>query len=89
MLGLAMPSAHAQLAHQLFEIVITKHGESCTGIAKAQAIGTSTEGDSLVAVVCSNGGNHVVRLHKNNAVSYLSSCATLASETGLRCFAPR
>lgn len=77
----------AQLADRAFQLVITRFGKPCKTVEKTQAIGTSSSGDALVAVACSGGGRHVVRIHKDNSVSYMTSCAELESQTGISCFA--
>ncbi|MBK1719388.1 hypothetical protein [Thiocystis violacea] len=86
--ALAMVAAptYSQLAYQAFEYVISKHGQRCDAVTRTQAIGTGSNGDALVAVACSNGGEHVVSIRKDNALSYMTSCASLESRAGIRCF---
>ncbi|EXJ15932.1 hypothetical protein [Imhoffiella purpurea] len=80
-----MPTG-AELADRLFLAAITRFGGPCQGIARTQAIGTSSNGEALVAVACKHGGRHVLRIHTDNTVSYMTPCADFESRTGLRCF---
>ncbi|MBK1722963.1 hypothetical protein CKO23_11975 [Thiocystis violacea] len=82
-----MDPAQSQLADAGFRIVISKAGEDCEAIEKTQAIGTVSSGDTLVAVACSGAGQYVVRIHKDNSLSYMTSCEEFKSQTGIRCFA--
>jgi hypothetical protein len=85
-LALAVAPAKAQLAQQAFQIVITRAGNDCQSIETTRAIGTGSNRDALVAVACTNGGRHVVSIHRDNSVSYMSSCQAFEAGTGLVCF---
>ena len=85
-LALAVAPAKAQLAQQAFQIVITRAGNDCRSIETTRAIGTGSNGDALVAVACANGGRHVISIHSDNSVSYMSSCQAFEAGTGLVCF---
>ncbi|AFL75628.1 hypothetical protein [Thiocystis violascens] len=85
-LALSAAPARAQLALQAFQIVINRSGENCKTIETTQPIGTSSGGDTLVAVACANGGRHVVRIHQDNSVSYMTLCDEFKTRTGIRCF---
>ncbi|WP_240905546.1 hypothetical protein [Thiorhodococcus mannitoliphagus] len=85
-LALAATPALAQLALQAFEIVLARAGVSCDAIDRTQPIGTASSGDTLVAVACKNGERQVVRIHKNNSVSYMTTCSELKTRTGIACF---
>lgn len=87
--ALAAPSVHAQLAQQAFQVVITRAGNDCQAIERTRALGTGSNTDSLVAVACAKGGHHVVAIHRDNSVSYMSSCEAFAAATGLACFEGR
>ncbi|WP_281358213.1 hypothetical protein [Allochromatium humboldtianum] len=39
-----------------------------------------------MAVACANGGRHVVSIHSDDSVSYMTSCQTFEAGTGLACF---
>lgn len=84
----ASPAA-AQLAQQAFQVVITRAGHDCQGIENTRALGTGSNTDALVAVACAKGGHHVVAIHRDNSVSYMSSCEAFATGTGLACFEDR
>lgn len=70
----------------IFQSVITKNGKSCPRVTASEAIGTVEGGDALIAVACSNGDRHVLRLDSNDNVSYVSSCAIFESQSGVECF---
>ena len=84
----ALP-AHAQLAQQAFQVVITRAGHDCPGIEHTRALGTSTNKVALVAVACTKGGSHVVAIHRDNRLSYMSSCEAFETGTELACFEDR
>lgn len=86
MLALAVAPAEAQLAQRAFQIVISRAGNECQNIETTRALGTGSNGDALVAVACANGGRHVVSIHSDNSVSYMSSCQAFEAGTGLVCF---
>lgn len=86
LLALAVSPVKAQLAQQAFQIVITRAGGDCRNIETTRALGTGSNGDALVAVACTNGGRHVVSIHTDNSVSYMSSCQAFEAGTGLKCF---
>ncbi|WP_295405173.1 hypothetical protein [uncultured Thiocystis sp.] len=83
---MAASPAHAQLAQQAFQVVITRAGHDCQGIERTRALGTSTNKVALVAVACTKGGSHVVAIHRDNSLSYMSSCEAFETGTGLTCF---
>jgi len=89
LLALAVAPAKAQLAQQAFQIVITRAGGACQNIETTRALGTGSNGDALVAVACAGGGRHVVSIHSDNSVSYMSSCQAFEAGTGLMCFNAR
>jgi hypothetical protein len=82
----AVSPAAAQLAQQAFQVVITRAGHDCQAIERTRALGTGSNTDALVAVACAKGGGHVVAIHRDNSVSYMSSCEAFATGTGLACF---
>lgn len=86
-LTLMAGTAAAQSAERIFQGVITSEGNACPSVTRMQAIGTIEGGDAMVAVACSNGDRHVMRLADDNEVSYIASCATLAATTDAECFA--
>jgi hypothetical protein len=86
---LAASPAHAQLAQQAFQIVITRAGNDCQSIETTRALGRGSNGDALVAVACTKGGHHVVSIHSDNSLSYMSSCEAFETGTGLTCFDSR
>ncbi|MFD2113899.1 hypothetical protein [Thiorhodococcus fuscus] len=81
----ALPTGQ-QLAERLFQAAISRFGGPCQGIERTRALGTGSNGAALVAVACTKGGRHVLRIHADNTVSYMSPCADFESLTGLRCF---
>lgn len=85
-LSVSMTPAYPQLAEHLFKAVIERAGDGCGAVAKTQPIGTTSNGDALVAVACSNGGRHVVQVLKDNSVAYVSSCSALKAAAGISCF---
>ena len=85
-LALMAPPASAQLAQQAFQIAVDRFGDRCQGIETTRPLGTASNGDSLVAVACTNGGQHVISIHKDNSVSYMSPCQTFEAGTGIKCF---
>jgi hypothetical protein len=85
-LALVAAPASAQLAQQAFQIVIDRQGERCETIQTTRPLGTATNGDALVAVACANGGRHVVCIHKDNRVSYMTPCRAFETRTGIPCF---
>jgi len=85
-LTLALAPAKAQLAQQAFQIVINRAGNDCPNIEATRALGIGSNGDALVAVACTNGGRHVVSIHGDNSVSYMSACQVFETSTGLVCF---
>lgn len=88
-LAVAASSAHAQLAQQAFQVVVTRAGHDCQDIERTRALGTSSNKDALVAVACTQGGRHVVAIHSDNSLSYMSSCEAFETGTGLACFEDR
>ena len=88
-LAVAASPAAAQLAQQAFQVVITRAGHACQTIERTRALGTGSNTDALVAVACARGGGHVVAIHRDNSVSYMSSCEAFATATGLACFEGR
>lgn len=86
MLALGAAPASAQLAQQAFQIVIDRFGEPCPTIKTTRPLGTASNGDTLVAVACTNGGQHVVSIHKDNSVSYMTPCSAFETRTGITCF---
>lgn len=76
----------AQLAQQGFQIAIDRFGDRCQGIETTRPLGTASNGDALVAVACTNGGQHVVSIHPDNSVSYMTSCRVFETRTGIPCF---
>jgi hypothetical protein len=82
-------TANAQSVKQILQSAINKKGENCQAVTATQAIGTSTGGDALIAVACSGGERHVVSIHKDNSVSYVSSCGIFESTTGAKCFSSK
>ena len=86
-MALAPWPSTAQTALQIFQSTIAARGIGCDAVAKAEPIGTGSNGDALVAVACSGGGQHVVRIRRDNSVSYMSSCADLKARTAIQCFA--
>ena len=86
LLALAVAPAKAQLAQQAFQIVITRAGGACQNIETTRALGTGSNGDALVAVACANGGRHVVSIHNDDSVYYMTSCQKFEAGTGLACF---
>ena len=89
LLAVGVSPAMAQLAQQAFQIVITRAASDCPGIGTTRPLGTGSNGDTLVAVACTNGERHVVAIHADNSVSYMSSCRTFETGTGLACFETR
>ncbi|MTW23065.1 hypothetical protein [Allochromatium palmeri] len=85
-LTVAASPAAAQLAQQAFQVVITRAGHDCQGIERTRALGAGSNTDALVAVACTRGGRHVVAIHTDNSVSYMSACEAFATGTGLVCF---
>ncbi len=79
-------TANAQSVEQIFQSVITRDGQSCQAVTAKEPIGTVEGGDALIAVACSGGERHVVRIHADNSVSYVSSCAIFQSQTSVECF---
>ncbi|MDT0635086.1 hypothetical protein [Spectribacter hydrogenoxidans] len=86
-LTLMAGAAAAQSAERIFQGVITSEGNACPSVTRMQAIGTIEGGDAMVAVACSNGDSHVVRIANDNQVSYIGSCGTLSAMTDAECFA--
>lgn len=74
---LAASGVHAQSVERIFQSAITRDGKACAQVTDAQAIGTVEGGDALIAVACSDGRHHVVRIHSNDSVSYVSTCGML------------
>jgi hypothetical protein len=85
-LTVAASPAAAQLAQQAFQVVITRAGHDCQAIERTRALGAGSNTDALVAVACAKGAHHVVAIHRDNSVSYMSSCEAFATGTGLACF---
>lgn len=86
-LALMAAQASAQLAQQAFQLVIDRAGEDhCQTIETTRPIGTASNGDALVAVACTKGGRHVVCIHADNSVSYMTSCPAFKARTGITCF---
>ncbi len=85
-LALMAAPASAQLAQQAFQIAIDRFGAPCRGIETTRPLGTASNGDALVAVACTNGGHHVVSIHRDNSVSYMSPCQAFETGTGITCF---
>ncbi|WP_295409160.1 hypothetical protein [uncultured Thiocystis sp.] len=85
-IALVAAPASAQLAQQAFQIAVDRFGDRCQGVETTRALGTASNGDALVAVACTNGGRHVVAIHTDNSVSYLSPCQAFETRTGITCF---
>jgi hypothetical protein len=79
LLAVAASPATAQLAQQAFQVVITRAGHDCQAIERTRTLGTGSNTDALVAVACTPDGHHVVAIHRDNSVSYMSSCEAFAA----------
>lgn len=84
----ATTNAAAQSPEQLAQRVITEEGITCPSVTSMRAMGMIGDtGDAAIAVACSDGGRHAVRLHVNDTLSYISSCSMLEATSGAECFA--
>ncbi|WP_209262485.1 hypothetical protein [Thiorhodococcus minor] len=88
-LALAASPIHAELVEGGFQVVITMAGHDCAAIERTQPIATLASGDTLVGVACKGGDRYVVRIHKDNSISYMTPCSELKSRTGISCFGSR
>lgn len=76
------PSPEAAI---ILQAAINAEGESCPQVTDAQPLGISTNDDAIVAVSCSDGGRHVVRIRPDDSVGYVSSCTVWAATSGQSC----
>lgn len=85
--ALALATASAQPAKRQYRDAITDHGGSCSAVTESQAIDATASGDPLVAVACSNGSRHVVRIMGNARVVYVATCRVFEITNDAECFA--
>lgn len=68
-----------------FLAAINAEGKDCEAITAASPIGMVDNGDALINVVCSNGSGHVIRIHQDNSIDYLSTCSIFLATTNKAC----
>lgn len=77
---------HAQTVNQMAQASINADGKDCPAVTTVKALGTTDEGTPLIAVACSNGTRHVLKILPNDTLEYLSTCAVFESFASIKCF---
>lgn len=79
--------ASAQSVEDILQATINAKGKACEKVTATNAIGTDTNGTPIIAAACSDGGRYVLEINATGtAVTYVSTCSTFTSVSGIECF---
>ena len=81
----AAPAAYPQSA-QILQAAVDDAGKSCPSVTKMKSMGVDENGDAVFAVACAGADSHVVLIHEDYSVSYISACSVYLAKTGRKCF---
>jgi len=81
----AAPAAYAQSA-QILKTAVNDAGKSCPSVTRMKSMGVDENGDAVFAAACAGADSHVVLIHEDYSVSYVSTCSVYLSKTGRKCF---
>ena len=85
-LMLSASLASAQSMEAQVQGLINAEGESCERVTRSKGLGRDENGNVYVAVACSNGEKHVIKVGDDNSLEYKSSCWAWRASIGSECF---